>query len=183
MWRTRLKANAMEHEGANSRNATIMPPESQTGIVHDLGNLIQIASSALNIIGRNPDNQIADLDGVIIRAKISLDRAGAIVRQALVSGRERFAGIRPVNLATCLAELEALLQDTWERGIELEVQPGSELIFVRCDPLALQNAIVNLLLNARDAMPGGGHISVDVAPVLMGLGDSGVDSALVAVQK
>jgi signal transduction histidine kinase len=169
----------MEHDRTNADSTLIMPPESQVGIVHDLGNLIQIASSALNIIGRNPDNRISDLDGVIARARISLDRAGAMVRQSLIAGRDRAAAARPVNLAACLSEVQTLLLDTWDSDIELDIKFVSEMIFVKCNALALQNAVVNLVLNARDAMPDGGRISVEVAPVLLGLGGPGIEVRVV----
>lgn len=136
------------------------PAGSVAGIVHDLGNLIQIASSAVRIVARDPSIRTAGLEPVIDGARTSLERAGALVRRIIGTASERAPAIEPVNVETCLAEIEALIQAMPERAIQLNVQTNSDLPLVRCDPLALQNAVLNLVFNARDAMPDGGVISV-----------------------
>jgi signal transduction histidine kinase len=136
------------------------PAESAASIIHDLGNLIQIASSAVNMIARSPSIHTANLETVIAGAKTSLERAGALVRQTIGMVRERATVVEQVSLAACLSEVEALSKITWEHGIRLDVQAETALPLVECDPLALQNAVLNLLFNARDAMPNGGVISI-----------------------
>jgi len=164
----------------HSNRSTAFPTESAAGIIHDLGNLIQIASSALNIVGRNPSIHAADLEPVIAGAKSSLERAGALVRQTIGIARERANAVEEVSLADCISEIESLLQITWEPSIQLDVRAASDLPAVKCDPLALQNAVLNLLFNARDAMPNGGAISVRAEQLDAGEGvelrvtDSGV---------
>ena len=130
------------------------------GLVHDLGNLIQIASSSVNIIASYPNINTAGLTPVIAGAKTSLDRAGALVRHAIRTAIDRAAAVEQVSVAACFAEVEMLVQRTWGPSIQLDVQINSDLPAVRCDPMALQNAILNLLFNARDAMPSGGAISI-----------------------
>jgi signal transduction histidine kinase len=133
------------------------------GIVHDLGNLIQIASSAVNIVARNPRIQADDLAILMSGARTSLDRAGALVRQTLGTARERIAAVEHVSVAACLSEIEALVRATWGRTVRLDVRAEPNLPSVACDPLALQNAVLNLIFNARDAMPGGGVIAIRAA--------------------
>jgi signal transduction histidine kinase len=65
-----------------------------------------------------------------------------------------------VDIRTCLAEIAVLVRRTWSSTIRLELHTVSDLPAVRCGALALQNAIMNLALNARDAMPNGGAISI-----------------------
>jgi signal transduction histidine kinase len=65
-----------------------------------------------------------------------------------------------VRLVAVLSEVESLLQTTWGTDIQLDVWTGSDLPAMKCDPLALQNVVLNLLFNARDAMPDGGVISI-----------------------
>ena len=130
----------------------------ETGIVHDLGNLIQIATAAVNIIARNPRVHATDLEPVLAGAQTSLERAGALVRRTVGLMRERSAAAEPVNLASCLEEIEALTRITWEHRLDVTISPDIPL--VRSERLPLQTAILNVLLNARDAMPGGGVISV-----------------------
>jgi len=134
---------------------------SAAGVVHDLGNLIQIATAAVNIVARNPRVYATELEPVLAGAQTSLERAGALVRRTVGMMRERSADVEDVNLAGCLEEIEALTRITWEHRIDVSVSPDVPL--VRCDRLALQTAVLNLLLNARDAIPGGGVISVRAA--------------------
>ncbi len=144
------------------------PAESVAGIVHDLGNLIQIASSAVNIVARNPTIHTAGLEPAIDGAKTSLERAGALVRRTIGMASERATAVEQVSVAPCLAEVEALIQATSERTIRLDIQASADLPLVTCDPLALQNAVLNLLFNARDAMPDGGVISIRAVAISLG---------------
>jgi signal transduction histidine kinase len=139
---------------------------STAGIVHDLGNLIQVASSALNHLARDPSVSAAPaLRPVIAGARTALERAGGLVRQTISVARESHVEIEYTNVGVCLAEVETLMRSAWDTNIRLEVEVGSDLPLVRCDPIGLQNAVLNLLFNARDAMPDGGLISVIAALV------------------
>jgi signal transduction histidine kinase len=166
----------------NVGRSPVFPPETAAGIIHDLGNLIQIASSAVNIVARDPSIQAAELVAVIAGAKTSLERAGALVRQTMGAVIERAMAVEQVSVVACLAEIEALVQVSWEEDIRLDVRVDQDVPSVTCDPLALQNAVLNLLLNARDAMPDGGVISMRAetislptgAGVELRIADSGV---------
>ncbi|WP_292156326.1 ATP-binding protein [Mesorhizobium sp.] len=134
------------------------------GIVHDLGNLIQVASSALNRLARDPSVSTAPaLEPVIASARTALQRAGALVRETIGKAAEEPRDIEHTDLSSCLAEVEALIRSAWESHIRLEVRVGSDLLAAKCNRLGLQNAILNLVFNARDAMPGGGSISLDAS--------------------
>ncbi|MGX5804903.1 sensor histidine kinase [Bradyrhizobium sp. Arg314] len=144
------------------------PPRqiSTAGIVHDLGNLIQVASSALNHLARDPSISAAPaLRPVIAGARTALERAGGLVRQTISIAQESHLEIEHANVGVCLVEIEAFVRSAWDTNIRFEVKVGSDLPLVRCDRIGLQNAVLNLLLNARDAMPDGGLISVEAALV------------------
>ena len=136
-------------------------PDPLWGVVHDLGNLIQIASSALNVISRSPDVKPSlPLAPVVASARISLQRAGALIQQTMHIVREGNAGAEPVSVIACLAEIEVLIKNTWAPHIRFDLQTCPDLPLVTCSRVSLQSAIMNLLFNARDAMPDGGVISV-----------------------
>jgi signal transduction histidine kinase len=134
------------------------------GIVHDLGNLIQVASSALNRVARDPSVSTAPaLEPVIASARTALQRAGALVRETIGRAVEVSVEIEQADLASCLAEIETLIRSAWEPHIRLDVRVESDLPLAKCDRLGLQNAVLNLVFNARDAMPDGGSISIDAS--------------------
>jgi signal transduction histidine kinase len=151
----------MEAGMLNIETATSPRPDAMSaGVVHDLGNLIQIASSAMNILARNPRVHASELEPVIAGARVSLDRAGALVRQTMGVMHARRATAGPADVAACLAEIEALVAMSWDAEFSLHMRVHANLPQIQCDPVSLQSAVLNLLLNARDAMPGGGDIAV-----------------------
>jgi signal transduction histidine kinase len=154
------------------------------GIVHDLGNLIQVASSALNRMARDPGvSTTPALQPVVASARSALERAGALVRQTVGLAYRHQAGMELTNVRACLTELETLIHGTWEPNIRLEIRTNSDLPFAMCDRLGLQNAVLNLVFNARDSMPDGGLISIEASTVFpdpaatmieVRVGDSGI---------
>lgn len=137
---------------------------STAGVVHDLGNLIQVASSALNHLGRDPNLATAPGVGFVIAgAKTALEQAGCLVRQTIRTAGEVQGEIAYANVGVCLADIESIIRSAWDGNVHLEVRVASDLPLVLCDRVGLQNAVLNLLFNARDAMPDGGLISVSAS--------------------
>jgi signal transduction histidine kinase len=137
------------------------PADAIFGVVHDLGNLIQVATSALNLISRSADTELgSSLVPVVASARVSLQRAGTLVQQTLRIARDGNGAVEPVDISACLMEIEALVRATWDRNIQFELYAGQALPVVRCSRVGLQSAVMNLLLNARDALPDGGVISI-----------------------
>jgi len=150
----------------HSGRSAVAPAIRSSGVVHDLGNLIQVAASALNIISRNSRIESgSDLEPVIASARISLQRAGELVEQTIRLAREDVAVGEAVSVRSCLAEIEALVKATWTSDIRFDFEVGPDLPAVTCNRLNLQSALMNLLLNARDAMPDGGVVSVRASAV------------------
>ncbi|RWN01244.1 MAG: ATP-binding protein [Mesorhizobium sp.] len=141
--------------------------QSTAGIVHDLGNLIQVASSALNRVARDPHvSRAPALDPVIASARTALQQAAALVRETVGRAAASHRAREHVSVGACLAEVENLVRSAWETNVRLEVRVGRDLPAAKCDPLGLQNAVLNLVFNARDAMPNGGLISIRAAAVV-----------------
>lgn len=138
-----------------------LPAVAVAGVVHDLGNLIQIAASAVTLIAREPDMPAGRAGPMLARAKTSLDHAAALVRRNLSVIRERGLGETAVcDAAACLADLATLVEAIGEPGLILELAIEPALPSVRCDPMGLQNAVLNLIFNARDAMAGHGRVTI-----------------------
>jgi signal transduction histidine kinase len=144
--------------------------------VHDLGNLIQIASSALNIIARSPTIESGSALGpVVASARISLQRAGALVQQTMRLARDGNTGVEAVSVIACLTEIEALIRNSWAPRIRFDLQTRADLPLVTCSRVSPQSAIMNLVFNARDAMPDGGVISAVAATVREGEVAAGIE--------
>lgn len=150
------------------------------GIVHDLGNTIQILSSSVEILDEHPTIKATRaLHPVVGRAVRSLDRASALIRQILGFARNDGAQEEVVDLAVCLGGLERLLRWIGRDGMNLKVHVADGLPELICNRWNLENAILNLVLNARDAMPDGGTVQIDVGTsedgsrLLLRVADSG----------
>jgi signal transduction histidine kinase len=130
------------------------------GLIHDLGNLIQIAYSAINILARTPDMPAPRSGPILHRARSCLEHAGALVRQNIELARDRTIPGERSDVAACLSEVAALVVAMDEPGLILEtdIEPG--LPALRCDPIGLRRVLLNLVFNARDAVAGGGHIMI-----------------------
>jgi signal transduction histidine kinase len=133
---------------------------ASAGVVHDLGNLIQIAASAVNIVARSGNMQPTETGAILGRAKTSLEQAGALVRQTLRLLRGPALAVGDSSVTACLADVAALVGAINQSGLSLEVDVEPDLPAVRCDPLALRNAVLNLVFNARDAMAGEGTLVI-----------------------
>jgi signal transduction histidine kinase len=152
---------------ADLARVDLLPRTLGAGTAHDLGNLMQIASSSLNLLARDPTILTSDRLGPIVAAgALALDKAGAMVRERIAPSQSRQAADPGTDVRDCIRELDDIVRATWEPGrfsIVLHVEPN--LPAARCDRQGLQNALLNLVLNARDAMPDGGVISLQVATV------------------
>lgn len=128
------------------------------GTIHDLGNLIQLATSAVGILGRSPEVSGGHLAPLATSARTSLERAGQLVRQSLDSARKVTEEPRTARLAECLVEVKASICDAAQTDISLDIRLAPGLPDLACDPLGLQCAVLNLVFNAREAMAGRGTI-------------------------
>src|SRR5690606_26174066 len=114
----------------------------RAGIAHELGNLIQTASSAMNILARSaPMQGAAGIEPVLSGARASLDRAGSLVRQTLLRAMQAEAKPQTVDVHRCLADVERVVLYSWPAGIGVRLSMRSGPARVACDPLALHNAI------------------------------------------
>lgn len=145
--------------------------------IHDLGNLIQIASSAINMITRDLSPHDGDKGHMFISAaQSSLERAAVIVRMGLRDVRDSPISGRAV-VSDCFDRLRTLSAPLVGSSIALDFEVPASLPDIDCDAGCLENALLNLVINARDAMPEAGSVYVsarlDGPNVVLAVEDTG----------
>jgi two-component system cell cycle sensor histidine kinase/response regulator CckA len=129
------------------------------GIAHDLNNLMAAILAVADGIAGRPDTApqaLADAAQIGAAAR----RGAALVRHLLAFGREAPDAPRVVELRAALADLAPLLRHVVGRQVRLDFEPGPRDLPVRIDPTRLDQVIVNLAANARDAMAEGGVLTI-----------------------
>jgi len=132
------------------------------GIAHDFNNLLtaMIGFSDLLLLRHRPgDQSFAD----IMQIKQNANRAANLVRQLLAFSRQQTLQPRLLNLTDILAELSHLLRRLIGENIELSMSHGRDLGMIKADQGQLEQVIINLAVNARDAMPDGGTLTIRTA--------------------
>ena len=128
------------------------------GIAHDFNNLLTVISGNLDMIHRRaPDPKTEAQAGHALQAA---DRAAKLTQQLLVFSRSQKLLLEPVDLNSLIIGMSDLLERTIgaEAQVELKLDPSSP--WALADKNQLELAILNLAINARDAMPDGGNISI-----------------------
>ncbi len=130
------------------------------GIAHDFNNVLTavIMSSDLLLANHNSASDPSFQD--IMNIKQNANRAAALVRQLLAFSRKQTLRPEFLSLTDVLADLRMLLTRLAGHNVKLKLDHGRDLWPIRADVGQLEQVIVNLIVNARDAMPDGGEISV-----------------------
>jgi len=136
------------------------------GIAHDFNNILQSVVVNASLVARRADDtaQIQRLSGLIMAAA---DRGGAISRRLLAFARQDTLNPAPVDAAELLAWVHEMIQQMLARTMELRLDLPPGLPHLRADQAQLETILLNLAHNARDAMPGGGTITLSAAAVDM----------------
>lgn len=129
------------------------------GIAHDFNNLLTAMIGFCDLLLQRympSDPSYTD----IIQIKQNANRAANLVRQLLAFSRQQNLKPKVINITDTLAELSALLRRLIGAGIELQMIHGRDLWPMRVDPGQIEQVIINLAVNARDAMPQGGSLII-----------------------
>jgi PAS domain S-box-containing protein len=137
------------------------------GVAHDFNNLLTPITGALDLLSRRyADDPRSSrlLDGALQSA----ERAKILVQRLLQFARRQTLEKRPVDLAELVTGMRDLIASSLEGAIELHLVAPDDLPPALADPNQLELAILNLCVNARDAMPDGGSLTVAVEQVTVG---------------
>jgi PAS domain S-box-containing protein len=134
------------------------------GLAHDFNNLLAGISGALQLMQlRALNGQFKDVDRYILTAQSGVKRAAALTHRLLAFSRRQTLDPRPADVNRLVADMHELVQRTVGPGIAVEVIAEPDLWNALVDASQLENALLNLCINARDAMPDGGHITIETA--------------------
>ncbi len=136
------------------------------GIAHDFNNMLAGIIGSLELLQRRIDaGRFDGLERYATMAATSAHSAAALTQRLLAFARRRPLDPKRVEADRLLAGMEDLLQRTLGRETDLEIAFADALWPTLCDPNQLENAILNLAINARDAMPKGGRLTIEAANV------------------
>jgi PAS domain S-box-containing protein len=134
------------------------------GLAHDFNNLLTGISGCLELLKtRAAQGRLGDLDRYIISAQGAASRAAALTHRLLAFARRQTLDPKPTNANRLITAMEDLIQRTVGPGIRVGTVLGIGVWPILCDPNQLESAILNLCINARDAMPDGGCLTIETA--------------------
>ncbi|MFC4594639.1 response regulator [Sphingobium tyrosinilyticum] len=161
----RLEAEAEDRARAEEalRQAQKMEAVGQLtgGIAHDFNNMLTGIIGAIDILKRRiASGRLEDLDRFMDAASTSAQRAAALTARLLAFSRRQSLDSKPTDIGNLVHSLEDLLRRTMSESIEVEIVSATSLPPALVDANQLESAIINLAINARDAMPDGGRLTL-----------------------
>ena len=133
------------------------------GVAHDFNNLLTAILSSVWLAERGPQGLPQHLETI----RAAAERAATLTRQLLAFARKQKIELRPLLLSEVVRRLSGVLQRVVGEHIELELRLEPDTWSVLGDPSQLEQVLINLVANARDAMPGGGRVSIATKAVTL----------------
>ncbi len=130
------------------------------GIAHDFNNLLGVTLGYIDVLEREVPDTEKTREALDAISDVS-QRAATLTRQLLAFGRRELARPRTLDLNRVISELDGMLRRVIPESIELETRLADELWPVRADPVQIEQMVLNLAVNARDAMPDGGRLLIE----------------------
>ena len=157
------------------------------GIAHDFNNLLTGITGSLELIKRRLANQRTDgIERFMDAAIASAQRAAALTQRLLAFARRQSLDTKATDVNALVLGLEDLLRRTLGESIVLEIATTQDAWPALTDSNQLESALVNLAINARDAMPAGGRLTITTSnmrgPVAAGPGEPAPDGEYVALR-
>ena len=135
------------------------------GVAHDFNNLLAVVSGNLELIEGVADN--GKVRRFAATARRATDRGAKLTAQLLAFSRRQELNPKLVNANELISEFQGLVRQAVGGGCEVRLRTDAELWLCRVDPSLLETALLNLALNGRDAMPGGGVLEIETRNVVL----------------
>lgn len=148
------------------------------GIAHDFNNLLMVITSYTELARGGVSNSNQRVRKRLTEIDRAAERAAGLVRQLLAFGRRQVLRPEVVHVNEMVLRLEVMLSRIIGDNIELVVDLDCEVRHTKVDPTLLEQVVVNLIVNARDAMPRGGRVSISTRCIRAGTSDSLADGAV-----
>jgi len=133
------------------------------GVAHDFNNLLAVILGNLELLAEAIDQPA--LASLVQRALEATERGALLIQRLLAFARRQALQTKPVDLNQLVVGLLELLRRTLGETIDMQMRLAADLALTAIDPNQLENALLNLVLNARDAMPQGGRLTLETATV------------------
>jgi PAS domain S-box-containing protein len=156
----------LDHAQESLRQAQKMEAVGQLtgGLAHDFNNLLAGIGGSMELIQlRVSQGRVKELDRYINSAQGSVRRAAALTHRLLAFSRRQTLDPKVIDVNRLIAGIEDLLRRTMGPAITVEVVTAAGLWSACVDAPQLENALLNLAINARDAMPEGGRLTIETA--------------------
>ena len=145
------------------------------GIAHDFNNLLQTISAAIEVASRLA--QVDTVKSAMNAGKRAVERATKLTRQLTTFGRGTISAPAVLDLRAHITEFRDLIEGALRGDIELKFEMAENLWPVYVDPVQLELAVLNAALNARDAMAGGGRLTINASNLNLADGEVGALAA------
>jgi signal transduction histidine kinase len=142
------------------------------GIAHDFNNMLQAITGCLSTIrSRVQQGRTAEVVAHVERAEGAAKRAADLTHRLLAFGRRQTLVPKPVSMDRIAKDMEDMIRRTVGPAVQVELKLADGKWSVMCDPSQLESALLNLCVNARDAMPQGGWLTVSTAELVLADGE------------
>ena len=177
--RDEMRARAQAEEQLRQSEKLKAIGQLTGGIAHDFNNMLQAISSSLSmILTRVQQGRAADVETYVERAQKGAARAAGLTHHLLAFSRQQTLAPKPVSLDRIVRDMEDMIRRTVGPGVQVELQLADGKWLVMCDPNQMESALLNLCVNARDAMPDGGWLTISTQELNLTEADlSGVEDA------
>jgi len=135
------------------------------GIAHDFNNMLGVIAGALDLMQRRISKGDFALERFMAAALKGTQRAASLTHRLLAFARQQPLAPEPVNANKLISGMSDLLRSTLGEHIQIETVSSAGLWLTKADAHQLESAILNIAINARDAMPGGGKLTVETGNV------------------